>query len=348
MIRKYRTLTLYIISGLFIGLLFITDLIVPGGPAPAIGYCAVVVLASQSGRRGVTLGVVGICILLTGLGLGYDLNNLHHPLWISLLDTGMVMGIIAMTGALTLMRQRNLRDLQQRTDELAQSNRDLEQFATAVSHDLRTPLTSISGCARLLDERLGGKSDADSRELLGFIHESAQRMGAMIARMLHYARVGARPLELKRCDLDLTLSGVLADLRAVVEDSGGKVTHDPLPILHADERLLAQVLQNLIENAIKYRGKDPPRIHVSSSWASREWVLSVRDNGIGIAPSDTDRIFELFERAGQDSSRKPGNGVGLATCKRIIERHGGRIWVESQVGAGSTFHIALPDGQSGR
>jgi signal transduction histidine kinase len=233
--------------------------------------------------------------------------------------------------------------LQQRTDELARSNRDLEQFAATVAHDLRTPLTSISGCAKLLEPRLPDHADAESRELLGFIQESTRRMGEMIESMLHYARAGARPLHCKRCDLNAVFNHVLADLRSALDNDRAQVTAEPLPTVPADERLLAQVFQNLIENAVKYRGKEAPKVRITATRAAREWIVSIRDNGAGIAPGDTARIFQLFERASQDSSRQPGSGVGLATCKRIIERHGGRIWVESQLGAGSTFHLALPD-----
>jgi signal transduction histidine kinase len=342
MTRHRSSFMLYLVSALAIALLFVMDLVLPGGPAPAIGYCAVVVLAGMLGRRSVTLAVTLICIVLTGLGYGLEEPN-GVPVWLSLLNTGMVMVVIAMTGALTLSRQRSIHDLQQRTEELARSNRDLEHFAAAVSHDLRSPLLSISGSARLLEGSSKSNPDSGTRELLGFIQESVARMTEMINRMLRYARVGAKPLEFKRCDLNRVLEQVLKDLRAAVDGDGVRITHDPLPTVQANELLLAHVFQNLIENAIKYRGQEPPKIHVSSRRGPAEWVISIRDNGKGIPPQHLGKIFDLFERAGENGSQCPGSGVGLATCKKIIERHGGRIWVESQVGVGSTFHFALPD-----
>lgn len=228
--------------------------------------------------------------------------------------------------------------------ELAQSNAELEQFASVVSHDLRAPLTSIGGCAHLIGELLEDRLDDDLGELLDNLKSSVEHMGRLIQSLLRYSRVGKEGLKLNDCDVEKVLSAVLMDLKAAITASGARLTHDRLPVVQADEGLLAHLLQNLIENAIKYRGNDPPVVHISAEIRGDQWVFSVRDNGIGIDPRYFDKIFVMFQRLHGDESRYSGLGMGLATCKKIVDRHGGQLWVESVPGAGSTFYFSLPRG----
>jgi light-regulated signal transduction histidine kinase (bacteriophytochrome) len=237
---------------------------------------------------------------------------------------------------------RSQQQLAEQARELARSNAELEQFASVVSHDLRGPMTSLSGCSQLLLELYGHTLDEEGRELLGAVRDSVHDMARLIDSLLRYSRVGRGQLKRTPCDLNAVLAGVLRDDRAVVRTAGAEVTQDPLPVVMAEPALLAQLLQNLVENAIKYRGEAPPRVHVSARETPGEWVISIADNGIGIDPKHFERIFQVFQRLHTDESKYPGLGLGLATCKKIVQRHGGRIWLESEPGRGSTFYFALP------
>jgi signal transduction histidine kinase len=227
------------------------------------------------------------------------------------------------------------------TEELARSNTELQQFAYVISHDLQEPLRTIAGHTKLLASRYQGKLDADADELIGFVIDGAQRMQNLIHDLLMYSRVsqpGGRPWD--RFPSESMLAWALMNLQAAIEDSGAVITHDPLPEIFGDQAQLAQVLQNLIGNAIKYRSAEPPRIHVSAGLSNNEWVFSVRDNGIGIESRYHERIFGVFKRLhGRDV---PGTGIGLAICHKIVQRHGGRIWVDSEHAKGATFYFSLP------
>jgi light-regulated signal transduction histidine kinase (bacteriophytochrome) len=167
-------------------------------------------------------------------------------------------------------------------------------------------------------------------------------MQSLINDLLAYSRVGTRGADLQPTDLNDVLEKVLRSLRAAIEETGAEVTHDPLPTVPADAGQIGQVLQNLVANALKFRGEEPPRIHVAAEHDAGEWHVRVEDNGIGIAPEFADRIFVLFQRL-HSRGEYPGTGIGLAICKKIVDRHGGRIWVEGEPGRGSTFHFTLPD-----
>jgi len=236
---------------------------------------------------------------------------------------------------------RQAQELEQQARELARSNEELENFAGIVSHDLRSPLVTLAGCARLLEESPAAL-DPESRELIQTIRDSVEHLNELINSLLSYARAGSGELKVGPCDCEQVLQKVLVGLKVVLEANRAEVTHDPLPTICADAALMAQLFQNLIENGLKYHGQDPPRIHVSATAGAGEWVFSVRDNGIGIAPEDFPKVFEIFRRLHDDTSGYSGAGIGLATCKRIVERHGGRIWVESQPGQGATFFFAIP------
>jgi chemotaxis family two-component system sensor kinase Cph1 len=243
------------------------------------------------------------------------------------------------------LRNSGLRQIEEElvraNQELARSNLELEQFASNIAHDLRTPLISISGCARLLLE-VSGNLIPEERELAGYIEENARLLGRMVQSLLEYARAGQGGAKLTECPMDWVLSSVADRLQAIVEETGARITRDPLPVVFADPMLIGVLLQNLIENAIKYRSERPPEVHISAAPEPGYWKLSVRDNGIGIAAEHYERVFQLFQRLHWNQKQYPGMGVGLATCKRIAERHGGRIWVESKVGEGTTFYFTVP------
>jgi len=231
--------------------------------------------------------------------------------------------------------------VQERTAELARSNHDLEQFAYVASHDLQEPLRMVSSYTQLLAKRYRGKLDADADEFIAYAVEGATRMQTLINDLLAYSRVGMRGKPFERAPTADVLGQALADLQVALQEQAALVTHDDLPVVVGDASQLVQLFQNLIGNAIKFRGKAPPRVHVSARDAGREWVFSVRDNGIGFSPQFGERIFVIFQRL-HTKAEYPGTGIGLAICKKIVERHGGRIWVESQPGEGATFYFTLP------
>jgi light-regulated signal transduction histidine kinase (bacteriophytochrome) len=233
-------------------------------------------------------------------------------------------------------------DLEQQAAELSRSNDELQQFAYVASHDLQEPLRMISSYTQLLGRRYGDGFDENAKEFMGFIVEGAGRMKQLIEDLLAYSRVGTKGREFKAFPAESALERALANLRATAERSAAEVTHDRLPMVTGDEGQLAQVFQNLIGNAIKFRGEEAPRIHVSSRSADGEWVFSVRDNGIGFDPQYADRIFLVFQRL-HNRAEYPGTGIGLAICKKIVDRHGGRIWVDSHPGTGSTFFFTIPE-----
>ncbi len=235
-----------------------------------------------------------------------------------------------------------LRQEERHRAELERSNAELQQFASVVSHDLREPLRTVKQYVTLLAERYKGRLDADADDFIGFSAAAATRMQCMIDDLLNYCRLGTSGMEIVRVDCERVVDDVLANLREAIAASGTVVTRDPLPTVLADDVQLGQVLQNLIGNAIKFRGAAPPRVHVGATRRDGAWQFAVRDNGIGIDPEHFERIFVIFQRLhGGDAGT--GTGLGLAICKRIVERHGGHIWVESQPGKGSTFFFTLPE-----
>jgi PAS domain S-box-containing protein len=232
--------------------------------------------------------------------------------------------------------------LAQRAADLARSNADLQQFAYVASHDLQEPLRMVSSYMRLLQRRYHDKLDDDANTFIDFAVDGASRMQDLITGLLDYSRVDARSEPFEPVDCQAALNTALANLRAAIHETRAVVTHDPLPTIIGDGLQISQLLQNLIGNALKYRRADPPRVHVSCRKEESDYVFCVRDCGIGIPPEDRERIFRMFERIDTDTG-SAGTGIGLAVCKRIVERHGGRIWVESEPGTGSTFCFSIPE-----
>ncbi len=231
--------------------------------------------------------------------------------------------------------------LQRQTEALQRSNAELEQLAYVASHDLQEPLRMVGSYLQLLERRYKDRLDEDAHDFIGFAVDGAQRMQALINDLLSYSRVGTRPHPVEPVDCNALMDVVLRTLRVAIEESGATVQYSELPTLPADASQLTQLLQNLVGNAIKFRGETPPVVQVSAERQGDNWQFAVRDNGIGIAPEYFERIFVLFQRLHGRRSYA-GTGIGLAICKKIVERHGGRIWVESQPGAGTTFRFTLP------
>ena len=243
------------------------------------------------------------------------------------------------TGALQSANER----LKQASLALTRSNAELEQFAYVASHDLREPLRTISSFVQLLRQRLNDKLGADEVRYMHFVTDAVSRMDALINALLQYARLDTRGQPFQSTNCNTVLDMALENLRATIEETGATVTYDhPLPTVHGDPTQLSQLLQNLIGNAIKFRRPDEsPRIHVGAQRQDGEWVITVRDNGIGISPQYHNRIFAIFERL-HPHDKYPGTGIGLAVCRKIVERHGGRIWVESELDKGATFCFSIP------
>lgn len=231
--------------------------------------------------------------------------------------------------------------VEERTLELSRTNEELRQFAYIASHDLQEPLRTVGSYAQLLGRRYQGKLDAEADEFIRYVVDGVVRMHALLNDMLAYSRVtdvNSTPAKLFKSES--AVKTALMNLDASIKEAGAQVTHDSLPSIYADHIQIAQVFQNLIGNGLKYRREEPPQIHITAKRKEDQWVFCVRDNGIGIDKRYTQRIFGIFKRLhGKDL---PGTGMGLAICKKIVERHGGSIWVESELGKGSDFLFTLP------
>jgi light-regulated signal transduction histidine kinase (bacteriophytochrome) len=233
------------------------------------------------------------------------------------------------------------RDLRQKSEALARSNAELEQFAYVASHDLQEPLRMVSSYTQLLEQRYNDVLDERAKKYIFYAVDGATRMQRLITDLLSYSRVGSRAQAPTTTNSHAVLGEAMRNLASAIGESQALVTNDDLPVVWADRSQLVQLFQNLIGNAIKFHGPESPRVHVSAERKGGEWVFCVRDNGIGIDAQYFERIFVIFQRL-HGRAEYPGTGIGLALCKRIVERHGGRIWVESEPGKGSAFFFTLP------
>ncbi|MFB3765616.1 MAG: ATP-binding protein [Methanotrichaceae archaeon] len=238
-------------------------------------------------------------------------------------------------------RKRAEDELAQRTADLVRSNAELQQFAYVASHDLQEPLRMVTSYVQLLQKRYRNKLDPDADEFIAYAVDGATRMQQLINDLLTYSRIGTRGKPFEPTDFNRVFDRAVSNLKVAIDESGATVTHDPLPTLMVDGTQMVQLMQNLIGNGIKFHGQEVPIVNVSAQRKGNDWVFSVKDNGIGIDPQFKDRIFVIFQRL-HSRSEYPGTGIGLAISKKIVERHGGRIWFESEPGKGSTFFFTIP------
>jgi len=300
--------------------------------------------ASRVLREGRTAGLANHTELTSKDGRKIPIDDSAAPIRSA---KGLITGVVLIFRDVTQRREaeraeRNAAAVMARHSELLErTNAELQHFAYAASHDLREPLRTITAYTQLVQLRSRLQIDTKSAECLQFIVAAAERMGLLIDALLDYSKAGEstnRPLS--GLQMEVALGRALDNLNGSIEENRAVVTHDPLPAIVGDATHIEQLLQNLIGNAVKYRRQDAPRVHIAARDLGKEWLFSVADNGEGIPPQYQKQIFELFKRL--HGHQYPGSGIGLATCKRLVERYGGRIWVESEVGKGSTFFFTLP------
>jgi len=284
--------------------------------------------------------------------LAASLHSGHRPSE-AYMRAGLIIAGLMLSGALAAVSDRSVRreiavrkaidaELRERQTELARSNAELEQFAQIASHDLQEPLRMISSYTQLLQRRYADKLDADANTFIGYAVDATKRMQALINDLLNFSRVSSQAKPLESVDLQAALDDTLRDLEVRIEDCCGTVTHEPLPTVRADPVQMRQLLLNLIGNGMKFHPPErKPRVRISAALEGAEWRFGVTDNGIGIDARYFNNLFQIFKRL-HSKEEFPGTGIGLAVCKKIVERHGGRIWVESVLGQGSTFHFTLP------
>jgi two-component system sensor histidine kinase/response regulator len=239
------------------------------------------------------------------------------------------------------MLREHAAELEARAKELERSNAELERFAYVASHDLQEPLRMVGSYTQLLARRYKGRLDQDADEFIAFAVDGVTRMQRLINDLLTYSRVGSHGKERVPTDSGIACDRALANLRKAIEESHAEVTRSELPVLRADPTQMEQLFQNLVGNALKFHGDAPPKIHVAAQRRGAHWEMSIADNGIGIEKQYYERIFVMFQRL-HTNERYEGTGIGLAICKKIVERHGGTLWVESRAGGGSTFFFTLP------
>ena len=281
------------------------------------------------------------------MGAGMDLSGRRKdgsefPVDIGLSFVETAQGKVAM-GLISDITERKLAAdrLVQAADDLRRSNAELEQFAYVASHDLQEPLRMVTGYLNILQRRYSTRLDSDAEEFIRYAVDGAARMKGMIREILSLSRVGTQAINLMSTPAVEVVRCAVDNLTAAISESGAEIECDPLPSVFADPGLLTLVFQNVIGNAIKFRGSQTPKVHIAAVARGRDWLFSINDNGIGIHSEHIDRIFRIFERL-HGSETYPGTGVGLAIAKKIVERHGGRIWVESIPGQGSTFYFQIP------
>ena len=278
-----------------------------------------------------------------GLVKNYELAIRHKNGWLTPVmynaslyrdNSGKIIGIFAAA--------RDISDRKRAEEELIRSNEDLQQFAYVASHDLQEPLRNVASCLQLLEKEYKNKLDANADQYINYAIEGAVRMKALILDLLAYSRVVTKGKAPAQTDCEQILESVLRNLNLTITETGAVITHDALPTISADDTQLLQVFQNLIQNAIKFRREAPPQVHVSAVRNKSDWVFSIKDNGIGIESKHLERIFVIFQRL-HKRSQYDGTGMGLAIAKKIVERHGGQIWADSEPNVGTTFYFTIPE-----
>ncbi len=310
-------------------------------------------------RAGIILAVFSSVLeVMTDLMVGHPYSHSIIVYWNGAVQAGFFAIIVLILSALRNEYEKTLKingelrealahlritkdELERSTQDLARSNAELEKFAFVVAHDLKGPLITAGGYMQRFQHLYKDKFDKEANGLIGHALDGVKRMERLIHALLSYARAGAKQKNLKPTNFNDVVERAVADLQMEIEKSAVKVFHDQLPTLLADEIQITQLFQNLIGNGIKFHRGDSPHIYISAERQEKGWVFSIRDNGIGIDRRDINRIFDIYERLHPIEEYK-GHGIGLAICKKIAENHSGRIWVESELGKGSTFFFALP------
>lgn len=316
--------------------------------APLFPFSVGVVAAAWSGGlEGGLLAAALADLILFGIFRGNMLTMMAIrpglPLMIGFSVVSVLSTFVADRAARGYMEAKATKaELQAALERLSETNRSLEQFANSAADALRTPLRAISVFAELLQTRHAALLDNESKEYLRIMLNSTSQMYGVIDRLRDYARARQSQNALLLIDANAVLRQAIQQLQAEISAAGARISHDDLPIVRADEGGLLQVMQHLLSNALKYRSAAPPEIHVSAKREGAEWVFAMSDNGIGMNPDDGKAVFDLFQRVNGDGDGR--NGIGLALCRATLERFGGRIWVESQAGSGSTFYFSLPAG----
>ena len=259
--------------------------------------------------------------------------------------SGKIFRSIGMVHDIT-QRKKDEEKLENTMDELKRSNKELERFAYVSSHDLQEPLRMVTLFSQLLERRYKDELDKDANEFIEYIVEGSQRMKQLIDDLLEYSRITSRAKEFENVKLEVVLNVVITNLSVSIVEYDVNISHDPLPTVFGDQNQLLQVFQNLIINAIKFHGQNPPKIHISAQKDEKEWIFAVADNGIGIDPEHQKQIFEVFKRLNHNREEYPGSGIGLSITQKIIIHHGGRIWVKSELGKGSTFYFTIPEDEN--
>jgi signal transduction histidine kinase len=333
-----------------VGVIAATFLLMPlklSGQSAGISILAMIILAGRAGGpipgalapplifaivRAVTRGPASL--------LGFTLREVFNTALLSALGAGIGVAARNRRRALALLQQHSAL-LEQQATELRRSNQDLEEIAYAASHDLQEPLRAVSGYCQLLQMEFGDNLDEAAREYIRKSVDGIHRMQALIKGLLVFSQMQRKGEFFERVDCEAVLQESLANLSTAIEESGATISSDALPAVPGNKSQLVQVFQNLIGNAIKYRSDRPPHIQIRVERRVREWLFSVQDNGIGIPVQFRSQLFTIFKRL-HNREQYPGTGLGLALCKRIIERHGGTIWIEGDADRGSTFSLTLP------
>lgn len=353
----------FLITSGFILILFVgvTDYITGTELSISISYLLPISIIAWFVNRkaGVFLSIVSSAVgLITDIMAGHPYSHPIIVFWNNAVQLGFFLIIVLILSELKIEYEKTVKlnvdlqdtlvelkktqdELERKAQDLARSNAELEQFAYVAAHDLKGPLIVAGGYINRLWRLYKDKLDPEADRLIKYAIDGITRMEALINALLAYAKVGKKTKELRLTNFNQIIELATINLQVEIEKSGVIVTHDQLPTLLANDIQIIQLFQNLIDNGIKFHKEESPRIHVSAEEKEKEWIFSVRDNGIGIDPKDLNCIFDIFQRL-HSGSKYPGNGIGLAICKKIIENHGGRIWVESMPGKGSIFYFTFP------